>query len=324
MKTIFIINPGAGKGHGIEKLKGKIREASEKLNHPAGIYMTKKPKDAEYFARSLAEEASRKGEKSRIFVCGGDGTLNEVLNGIIGFDHVEIGVVPTGTGNDFVRNFQNAGDFMDPLAQMLGSPVKCDAIKYWGDIDGKEQTRYCANMFNIGFDCNVVDLAATLKTYPFIAGSFAYLLAVAMILVKKKGAKLRIELDGKLAEEGAVLLTAIGNGGYCGGGVHSSPKASLQDGKMDVNIIYNVGRWEFLKKFPYYAKGTHMELEHIEKIICAKVCRQARITPLEGKMRLCTDGEIVDAGQINFQIVPEAFSFICPVTRVQEDAASEG
>lgn len=312
MKTVFIINPSAGKGHGIENLKEKIEAASAELNQPAGIYMTKKPKDAEYFARAFAEEAEEKGRQGRLFVCGGDGTLNEVLNGIIGFENVSVGVLPIGTGNDFVRNFPQAGDFMDPLAQMKGTAVKCDAIKYWGDIDYKQQTRYCANMFNIGFDCNVVDLAATLKTYPLIAGSFAYLLAVAMILVKKKGAKLRIELDGKVVEDGAVLLTALGNGGYCGGGVNSSPKASLQDGKMDVNIIYNVGRWEFIKKFPYYAKGTHMELPGVEKIIYAAVCQQAKITPLDGVMRLCTDGEIVDAGQVNFQVVPEAFSFIQP------------
>lgn len=312
MRTVFIINPSAGKGHGIDKLKEKIRKASEELNQPAGIYMTKNPGDAEAFARSFAEDVQEKQEEGRIFICGGDGTLNEVLNGMIGFDQVSIGVIPTGTGNDFVRNFHEAGDFMDFQAQLLGKPFRCDAIKYWGDIDYRRQTRYCANMFNIGFDCNVVDLAATLKTYPLIAGSFAYLLAVAIILIKKKGAKLRVELDGKVVEEGPVLLTALGNGGYCGGGVNSSPYASLDDGKMDVNVIYNVKRREFIKKFPYYARGTHMHLPDVDKIIFASVCRRATVTPLNGVMRLCTDGEIVDAGQVNFEIVPKAFSFIQP------------
>ena len=311
MKTIFIINPSAGKGHGIDKLKENIYKAAERLNQNVGIYMTKKPGDAESFSKTFCQETLGK-EEGRLFACGGDGTLNEVINGVIGFQHVSVGLVPIGTGNDFVRNFQNGEDFYDIMAQLRGEAIACDAVKYWGNIDHKEQTRYCANMFNIGFDCNVVDMAAKLKNYPLIAGSFAYLMAVAVILVKKKGAKLRIWLDEKEVENGAVLLTAIANGGYCGGGVNSSPYASVQDGILDVNIIYNVSRIEFLKKFPYYSKGTHMDLKDIDRILLASTCRTAKIVPLEGTMRLCTDGEIVDAGTVEFQVAPGAFHFLVP------------
>ena len=167
-------------------------------------------------------------------------------------------------------------------------------------------------MFNIGFDCNVVDLTAKLKNYPLIAGSFAYLMGVAITYIKKKGAKLRVELDGQVIENGPLLLTAIANGGFCGGGVHSSPYASVTDGIMDVNVIYNVSRLDFLKKFPYYAKGTHMELPDIDHIIYAGTCRSAKVTPLDGTMRLCTDGEIVDAGEIEFEVVPAAFNLLVP------------
>ena len=76
-------------------------------------------------------------------------------------------------------------------------------------------------MFNIGFDCNVVDLTAKLKTYPLLAGSMAYLMAVLCILIRKKGADLRVELDGEVYEDGPVLLTALANGSFCGGGVKS-------------------------------------------------------------------------------------------------------
>ena len=223
-----------------------------------------------------------------------------------------MGVVPIGTGNDFCRNFPEDGDFLDMEAQLKGKIIKCDAIMYSGMLAGKEQTRYCANMFNIGFDCNVVDLTAKLKTYPLIAGSFAYLLGVAITIIKKKGANLRVEIDGKVVEDGQLLLTTVSNGGYCGGGVHSSPYASVTDGIMDVNVIYNVSRIKFIKKFPYYAKGTHMELPGIDKILYAGTCKKAKITPLDGTMRLCTDGEIVDAGEIEFEIVPGAFNLLVP------------
>ncbi|MDD5927453.1 MAG: diacylglycerol kinase family protein [Firmicutes bacterium] len=312
MKIIFVINPKAGKGKGIDKLTEKIRSASDKTGIKADIYMTKAAGDAEAFADLMGKETEASGEEVRLIACGGDGTLNEVLNGAIKYENLTVGVVPIGTGNDFCRNFPDDGDFLDMEAQLTGKVIKSDAIRYSGLMAGKEQTRYCANMFNIGFDCNVVDLTAKLKTYPLIAGSFAYLLGVAITFIKKKGAKLRVELDGEVIEDGSLLLTAIANGGFCGGGVHSSPYASVTDGIMDVNVIYNVSRWQFLKKFPYYAKGTHMELPGISDIIYAGTCRKARITPLDGTMRLCTDGEIVDAGTIDFEIVPEAFNLLVP------------
>ena len=320
MKTVFIINPDAGKGKGIDHLQARIRTAAEKTGQIADIYMTKAPQDAERFAKSFAEELAEAGpdgmpEAGRLIACGGDGTFNEVLNGVMAaacHDHVALGLIPTGTGNDFVRNFPEAGDFLDPAAQLSGQDVPCDAIRYRGILEGKEQTRYCANMFNVGLDCNVVDTAAHLKRYPLIAGSFAYLLGVAINFIRKKGANLKVELDGKTIVNGPVLLTAIANGGFCGGGVHSAPMASTCDGRMDVNIIYNVSRFQFLKKFPYYAKGTHMELPDITDILYCDSCTTARLTPLDGTMRLCTDGVIVDAGTVEFEMAPGAFRMILP------------
>ena len=312
MRTIFVINPKAGKGKGIDKLVEKIRNASKKTGIKADVYMTKDVGDGEAFADLIGKETAASAEDVRLIACGGDGTLNEVLNGAIIYENLTVGVVPIGTGNDFCRNFPDEGDFMDIEAQLTGKVIKCDAIRYSGVMEGKKQTRYCANMFNIGFDCNVVDLTAKLKKYPLISGSFAYLMGVAITYIKKKGAKLRVELDGQVIENGPLLLTAIANGGFCGGGVHSSPYASVTDGIMDVNVIYNVSRLDFLKKFPYYAKGTHMELPDIDHIIYAGTCRKAKVTPLDGTMRLCTDGEIVDAGEIEFEMVPAAFNLLVP------------
>lgn len=312
MRTVFIVNPKAGKGQGGEKFIREIKAASEKTGIPAEIYSTQAVGDGEVLAAQLAREAETRGEETRIIACGGDGTLNEILNGAMHSKPVSIGVVPIGTGNDFCRNFPETGDFLNIEAQLNGYVAECDAIRYSGMLGGKEQTRYCANMFNIGFDCNVVDLTAKLKNYPLVAGSMAYLLAVLCILVKKKGADLKVELDGEVYEDGPVLLTALANGSFCGGGVKSAPTAKLNDGLMDVNIIYNVTRREFLSKFPAYSKGTHMQIPGIEKIICARQCRRAVITPRQGTMRLCTDGEIVDAGRITFEVVPRAFRLLLP------------
>lgn len=312
MKIIFMVNPKAGKGKGIDKLKEEISRVSKETGIPAGFYLTKKVGDAEKFAKTAASEAYGKGEEIRLIACGGDGTLNEVINGIIGFDNASAGAVPIGTGNDFVRNFPKAGDFMNIEAQLKGRTVKSDLIKYEVMSEGERKIRYCANMFNIGFDCNVADLAAKLKAYPFLKGSMAYLAAVTGILIKKKGANLKIEADGELVHEGPVLLTAVANGSYCGGGIKSSPKASLTDGLMDLNIIYNVSRREFVQKFPSYSKGTHMELEDIDRLLYFRQCRKAVITPLDGSVRLCVDGEITDAGRAVMEVLPKAVNILLP------------
>ena len=314
MKTIFVINPKAGTGKHLDKRKEEITKIAEKLGVEVGFYVTKAVGDAEKFARLVCEEttATDPEEEIRLIACGGDGTVNEVLNGIVGYKNAVLGIVPIGTGNDYVRNFPENVDFLDIESQLQGYTVKSDIIRYSGIIEGEEKTRYCINMFNIGFDCNVADLTQTLKTYPMLNGSMAYLAAVVGMLVKKKGARLKVELDGEVVENGPLLLTAIANGGFCGGGVNSAPTASINDGKMDVNVIYNVSRFDFLKKFPYYSKGTHMELPNIDKILLFRQCEKAVITPLDGTMRLCADGEIVDAGKVTMEMVPLAVNVLVP------------
>lgn len=314
MKTIFIINPKAGTGKNLDKRKDEITKMAAELGVEVGFYITKAVGDAEKFARLVCEEtkAANPDEELRLVACGGDGTVNEVLNGIMGYENAVLGVVPIGTGNDFVRNFPENADFLDISAQLQGYTMKSDVIKYSGVIDGKEQTRYCINMFNIGFDCNVADLTQTLKTYPLLSGSVAYLAAIVGMLVKKKGANLKVELDGEVVENGPLLLTAVANGGFCGGGVNSAPTASINDGMMDVNVIYDITRTKFLKKFPHYSKGTHMELPDIDDFLLFRQCKEAVITPLDGSMRLCVDGEIVDAGEVKMEMMPLAVNVLVP------------
>ena len=312
MKTLFIMNSHAGSVDRTSSVIEAIKEyISSHNNETIEIHETASVGEAETYASKWCRENISE-DSLYVFACGGDGTVNEVLNGVISYDNVSLGIVPIGTGNDFCRSIPEAGDFLDISAQMEGSAVRCDVIRYSGDIDGKQSARYCANMFNIGFDCNVVDMTAKVKRSRFISGSLAYLVSVLIILIKKKGANLKIELDGKVFQDGRLLLTSIANGRFCGGGVMSNPLASLCDGYMDVNIVHNVSRLRFLKLFPSYQKGTHIDIEGIEKTVEPHKCRKAVVTPLDGSMRLCTDGEITDAGIITFEIVPSAVNVIVP------------
>lgn len=296
MDTIFIVNPKAGQGKNVDNLIGKIKSAGTK------VYVTKSVGDAENFVRS---HCKNKGA-ARFIACGGDGTFNEVLNGTADTCDAEIGIMPMGTGNDFCKNFQ--GDFSDIDAQISGSTVKCDAIRY----TTCGLVRYGANMFNIGFDCNVADLTATMKKRPFISGSFAYFISILAMMIKKKGANLKVEIDGKILHEGPLLLTALANGKFCGGGIMSNPLSEVTDGQIDINVIYNVPRRKFITLLPHYMKGTHLSLKNIDKVIYNTKCKKVTLTPLSDNLRICVDGEIQNAGITEFEIVPKAFNFVIP------------
>lgn len=304
---IFLINPMAGKGNDIENFKNIITETAQKLGRDYEIYVTKAPCDAEEYVRIKCSETT---EPIACIACGGDGTFNEVVNGVYGYENAIAGVFPSGTGNDFCRNFPDA-DFKDISAQFNGIVKECDVICYKGIINGKEVTKYCANMFNVGFDCNVADTTAKLKKYPLIKGPLAYFLSIFVMLIKKKGADIRLEIDGKEIHNGKLLLTAIANGKCCGGGIKSNPYAITDDGLMDVNIIKDIPRYLFIPCLPKYMKGTLFDTDKYAHIASAIQCKNVVIIP-NSKLRLCVDGEIYDAEKIEFSIISKGIKFLIP------------
>lgn len=321
MKTIFIVNPKAGQGKNAQLIISKINSAIKKLKADAEIYVTKCIGDAEWFVKNFCERFGN----ARFIACGGDGTLSEVLNGAIGYQGVEIGVIPNGTGNDFCRNFDCDCNFQDIASQITEHSIECDAIRYTAEFDGTQKRGYAVNMFNIGFDCNVADLTQEMKQKPFISGSLAYFVSIFITLIKKKGADLKIEIDGKIAHNGKLLLTSLANGSFCGGGIKSNPLASIRDGLININIIKNVSRLKFISLLPSYMKGTVLDISGIEKYITSQKCRKVTITPKSGKMRLCIDGEITDAEKTHFEIVHNAFRFVVPKAKIKnsEPVAAE-
>ena len=310
MKTYFFINPAAGQGKGTERLAEEIRKAASDLQTECEIYFTEGVYDGQKRARKIAEELN--GEAARFYACGGDGTLNEIINGAYGFENIETGCIPIGTGNDTVRCFSEAGDFRSVRAQLSGKSVPVDLIRYTGMIEGRKQTRYCINMFNVGFDCNVVELAGRLKKKPLISGSFAYLLAILGMFIKKEGIRLKLTEVEEVLADGEVLLCAVAGGNYCGGGLKTSPQSDLTDGFFDVNIIKNIKRRQFLRLFPIYVKGKHLGMAGLDHIITMKKCTHLKLTPASESFYLCADGEIRTAGEVEFEIVPAAVRFILP------------
>jgi hypothetical protein len=235
---------------------------------------------------------------------------------------VEADFITSANADITVDNFEN-WDFSDIKSQFNEEYVLCDAIRYKGVVNGQNVERYCANMFNIGFDCNVADETSTLKKYPFIKGSLAYFLSIFVMLVKKKGANFKLEIDGREVHNGKLLLTSIANGCYCGGGIKSNPLAEVNDGLININIIKNVSRLRFISLLPYYMKGTFLKLKGIDKVIASEKCSEVVITPECGKIRLCIDGEIVDAGKTRFKALHNAFNFVIPAKMAKRETIRE-
>lgn len=313
MKTVFIINPKAGQGKDIDMLAENIKNVAESLNKDYEIYYTKAAGDAKRFVDEYLKE---KGI-ARFIACGGDGTLSEVVNGAISYD-AEVGVIPIGTGNDFCRNFGSVDAFRNIREQLLSGSQKCDAINYKTAVNSEEISGYAVNMFNIGFDCNVADMTSQMKRKPFISGSLAYFLSIFVILIKKKGANLKIMADGEIIHNGKLLLSSVANGSFCGGGVKSNPLASVTDGLININIIKNVSRLRLLTLLPCYMKGTFPE-KNVGHIIFSKKYKKVCIEPLNNCMRLCVDGDITDTGKCEFEIARKAINFVVPETLSKSD-----
>ena len=311
MKTIFVINPKAGQGKGLDKLYTAIQDAKTRLEYDVDVYTTKTAGDATRFVSACCQENA----PVRFIACGGDGTANEVLNGIMGYPDCEMGVLPIGTGNDFCRNFPDSGDFKSVLAQLAGEAIPCDAIR----VDSERGTEYCLNMINIGFDCNVAAMTVSMKQKPLISGPMAYFISIFGTLIKKKGADLHIQMDGVTVHNGPLLLTSIANGRFCGGGVRSNPGASVCDGLLDVNLVYDIPRRRFLQLLPSYMKGTHLQIPGIESVISNQACQELSVTANASNTLFSFDGEIVSRKQVTFTAIPKAFRMVVPAKNLGGD-----
>lgn len=298
MEHIFIINPCAGQGKAV-KLISAIEAALEGTAYRYSIYRTKAAGDAERFVRETCES----GKEVRFYVCGGDGSFHEAVNGVKGFPEAELGILPVGTGNDFVRNFGKKHDFMDILSQAEGESVPCDVI----DING----RYVVNMANIGFDCEVVVQAGKWKKKPLISGPVAYVMGIISEFAKPMGKRMAFRWKDGTIMKGKYLLCTIANGSFCGGGFCSSPEAALNDGLMDVGIVKMIPRRRFIGILPKYKTGTYLNTKLGKEKVLYEKHEKLELAVAE-PTNISIDGEIRQFTYLKAEMVKGAFRFIVP------------
>lgn len=297
----FILNPKSGKKDNKQlTMEEAIKIACSKRQLSYHIYYTTCPGDATEYVRSMVNISQ---DRQRFICVGGDGTINEIVNSAPCNPNVEFGVIPHGSGNDFVKNFTNVNLFSDIDAQLDGDTISLDLIKC--------NDCYCVNMVNIGFDCTVAREANRLRKYKFVPRSCSYILGIVSALFRKFGTKMRLVFDNGEVYEKELTLTAIGNGKFCGGGFKAVPKAVLTDGIMDVIFINKISRLTFFTLVSSYKAGTYLKNERAMRIISYKRVPHFRME-FDTPIAICIDGEIMGAKNIDFQVVKNGFNFVVP------------
>ena len=276
----IISNPKAGKKKS-RKVIEIVKEIFGKRGVDYTLYETQEAGDGTKFAKQASEEGA-----TDFIVVGGDGTVNEVLNGLKEPEKCRLGIVPAGTGNDFVEAVGIPMDTQEAVLNILdGEALETDYLTF-GDIR-------CMNIGGLGIDVDVLERCRRGKMH----GKLKYITSLITSLFTFKGVKVSIEEDGEMKERNT-LLVACCNGKQFGGGIPICPVAEVDDGKMDVMLVDLLGGvFSIVKAFITLMKGKIMTYPLVTHIRTDKI----KIQPLE-PCPSQLDGEILSDVDFTVQV----------------------
>lgn len=300
MRYIFIINPVAGKMDPARLLTPPIRAAAAaRPQHQIEIHVTSGRGDALEYVRKVCRTYD---QPVRFFSCGGDGTLNEVVNGMAGFAHAQLGVIPCGSGNDFIKVFPGQ-DFFDISAQLDGRLHPIDLLQV--------NDRYSINITNLGLDSDSADYMTRFKRLPLVNGKMAYNLGLAYSVCLPLGHDLKITLDGDEVLQDRYILAVAANGQYYGGHFRCAPQAQPDDGLLDLCLVKKISRLKIPLLLSVYESGHHVDDPRMGSIITYRKCRSLLIEA-QKPVSMALDGEITHASRVEIKLLPGAISFCLP------------
>ena len=245
MQPVFIINPTAGKLDASVALIPQIHAAASRAGVKPIVEITRRPGHA----CDLAAKYAASGEAVALYACGGDGTLNEVLQGVIGCPNAAVGCVPCGSGNDYVRNFGTQAQFLDIDAQLAAKPFAVDLIQ--------TPQGYGIDIYAAGIDAQVANGIPKWRRVPLCGGTTAYTLSILEAICSTFKHRLRITADDRRLEDTFMML-AVCNGQMYGGGYCAAPHASMADGLLDVVLLKPIPRLKLPGLLGGYKKGEHL------------------------------------------------------------------
>ncbi len=295
MTHLFIINPAAGSRNRTEEYTAKIKAACESRGLRYQIQVSHAPGDCFTLARAAAET----GGEYRIYACGGDGTLNEVAAGAAGFPNVSVTVFSGGSGNDFVKLFDDPKAFFD-LERLLD----CEEANF--DLIRVNDT-YSLNICSVGLDARIGTDVSRYKRLPLLQGFRAYAASTVVNVAKGIAEHYVVELNGETFD-GEYTFVCVCNGRYYGGGFNPVPEADPTDGLLDVLLVKKVTRMQVPGIIGKYKNGQYKQLPDLvqhfrtDKVIihCDKP------TPVN------VDGEAIVAQTVELRIAEEKLRFFYP------------
>lgn len=291
MKIFFIVNPAAGNG----KAKKYWEIYSKNIFSEIGI---QDYAFTEY--RGHATEIARKisGEKYDLIVsCGGDGTLNEVINGLTGSD-IGVGLLPLGTGSDFGKTIgiRNLQDFLNSIKK--GKIVSVDlALAEFPD----QKKRYFINILEIGFGAKVMDYVNRHK----LLGKYSFIFGVFATISTMKKFNLEIIFNSQ-SMSFSTIEAIIANGRYFGGGMLASPESSIKDGILDIHILKPFSKFRSVLNLKYLINGEYIKKGYAYNFSTSEISIKNKGDLVE------MDGEVVGTTPLNISIKKGAVGFLVP------------
>ena len=296
---VIIVNPTAGSGRAA-RLVPWIRERLA-LRPDAELHITRHAGDGEERAARAAEDGH-----GRLIAVGGDGTVQEVVNGMrSGAAAPSLGIVPVGAGNDLARSLGLPADPAEAWTVAIGRVTR------WIDAalatNGEGRRRWFASAGGIGFDAQVAAAMSTRRGWQ--SGRAGYLLTTLAQLRRFENRRLRIVLDGE-AFDYRVLLVAIANGPYYGGGMRIAPDAEPDDGWLDLCVVGDISRLTAVRQLPNLYRGTHVRHP-------AVALHRARLIEIDGDGTTFShlDGEHFGSIPLRVEIAPSALEVAAPERR---------
>ena len=295
MKHLFIINPAAGSRDRTAEYSAAIRIACDarRLNYEIRVSMG--PGDCVRIAR----EAAATGEEVRLYACGGDGTLNEVVTGAYGYPNAAVTVYSGGSGNDFVRVFDDPKAFFDLDRLLDAQETEFDLIQVNHD--------YSLNICSVGLDARIGTDVSSYKRFPLLHGFQAYAVSTLVNVLRGIGEHYLVELNGEVID-GEQTMICVCNGRFYGGGFNPVPEADPQDGILEVLVVKKVSRLQVPGVVGKYKAGKYRELAHLIRHF-----RTDRLTiRCDAPTPINLDGELRRAQTIEISIAPEKLRFFHP------------
>ena len=295
MKHIFIINPAAGSRDRTQEYAPMIRRACNTRDLDFEIEISRGPGDC----MRLAREAAQTGEEVRLYACGGDGTLNEVMAGAAGYPNAAITVFSSGSGNDFVKLFDNPRAFFDLERLLDAEEATFDLIRCNEDL--------AINICSVGLDARIGTDVSNYKRLPLLHGFRAYAASTVVNVIRGTSEHYKVEVAGEVLDDKFTFI-CVCNGRYYGGGFNPIPEADPADGKLDVLLVKHVSRAQVPFIIGRYKNGRYKELEKVARYIRTD---SVRIT-CDGPTAINLDGELRTATVAEFKVAEEKIRFFYP------------